>query len=202
MHASFYWYISVVADSCLTKKVFLNEIETFWKTSISGFTFQSKHTYPWTRTSSKRISVCTYDDSAQESARILSLIELTWDRSKSLRSAANVARAIGLVDHYSSMTNCKFRSGITTCSSHNTELVSSSWFQRLCWQFQMAANGKHSRMSPILSINFVARGKKGDPKEIEKLRQDIEDYKAKLKEEFGYQPHQQSWLSLAACFRL
>ena len=41
-------------------------------------------------------------------------------------------------------------------------------------------------MSPILSINFVARGKKGDPKEIEKLRQDIEDYKAKLKEEFGY----------------
>ena len=55
-------------------------------------------------------------------------------------------------------------------------------------------------MSPILSINFVARGKKGDPKEIEKLRQDIEDYKAKLKEEFGYQPHQQYWLSLAACF--
>ena len=66
----------------------------------------------------------------------------------------------------------------------------------------MAANGKHSRMSPILSINFVARGKKGDPKEIEKLRQDIEDYKAKLKEEFGYQPHQQHWLSLAACFQL
>merc|ERR1719247_1273821 len=31
-----------------------------------------------------------------------------------------------------------------------------------------------------------ATGKKGDPKEIEKLRQDIEDYKAKLKEEFGY----------------
>merc|ERR1719514_19620 len=30
-----------------------------------------------------------------------------------------------------------------------------------------------------------ATGKKGDPKEIEKLRQDIEDYKAKLKEEFG-----------------
>ena len=52
------------------------------------------------------------------------------------------------------------------------------------------------------SVIFVARGKKGDPKEIEKLRQDIEDYKAKLKEEFGYQPHQQSWLSLAACFHL
>merc|ERR1719199_1930545 len=31
-----------------------------------------------------------------------------------------------------------------------------------------------------------ATGKKGDPKEIEKLRQDIEDHKAKLKEEFGY----------------
>ena len=52
------------------------------------------------------------------------------------------------------------------------------------------------------SVIFVARGKKGDPKEIEKLRQDIEDYKAKLKEEFGYQPHQQSWLSLVACFQL
>merc|ERR1711869_108723 len=31
-----------------------------------------------------------------------------------------------------------------------------------------------------------AAGKKGDPEEIEKLRKDIEDYKAKLKEEFGY----------------
>merc|ERR1712010_447814 len=31
-----------------------------------------------------------------------------------------------------------------------------------------------------------ASGKKGDEKEIAKLRQDIEDYKAKLKEEFGY----------------
>jgi hypothetical protein len=31
-----------------------------------------------------------------------------------------------------------------------------------------------------------AKGKKGDDKEINKLRQDIEDYKLKLKEEFGY----------------
>jgi hypothetical protein len=31
-----------------------------------------------------------------------------------------------------------------------------------------------------------AKGKKGDDKEIAKLRQDIEDYKLKLKEEFGY----------------
>jgi len=31
-----------------------------------------------------------------------------------------------------------------------------------------------------------AKGKKGDEKEIAKLRQDIEDYKMKLKEEFGY----------------
>jgi len=31
-----------------------------------------------------------------------------------------------------------------------------------------------------------AKGKKGDDKEINKLKQDIEDYKAKLKEEFGY----------------
>jgi hypothetical protein len=31
-----------------------------------------------------------------------------------------------------------------------------------------------------------ASGKKGDEKEIAKLHQDIEDYKAKLKEEFGY----------------
>jgi len=30
------------------------------------------------------------------------------------------------------------------------------------------------------------KGKKGDDKEIAKLRQDIEDYKLKLKEEFGY----------------
>merc|ERR1719420_880182 len=30
------------------------------------------------------------------------------------------------------------------------------------------------------------KGKKGDDKEIEKLRRDIEDYKLKLKEEFGY----------------
>merc|ERR1711904_277522 len=32
----------------------------------------------------------------------------------------------------------------------------------------------------------VATGKKGDEKEIAKLKQDIEDYKLKLKEEFGY----------------
>merc|ERR1712078_758159 len=31
-----------------------------------------------------------------------------------------------------------------------------------------------------------AKGKKGDDKEIAKLKQDIEDYKLKLKEEFGY----------------
>merc|ERR1712118_468367 len=31
-----------------------------------------------------------------------------------------------------------------------------------------------------------ATGKKGDEKEIAKLKQDIDDYKAKLKEEFGY----------------
>jgi hypothetical protein len=31
-----------------------------------------------------------------------------------------------------------------------------------------------------------AKGKKGDDKEISKLKQDIEDYKLKLKEEFGY----------------
>merc|ERR1712149_42292 len=37
-----------------------------------------------------------------------------------------------------------------------------------------------------LEAKKEATGKKGDPKEIEKLRQDIEDYKAKLKEEFGY----------------
>jgi len=30
------------------------------------------------------------------------------------------------------------------------------------------------------------KGKKGDDKEIAKLKQDIEDYKLKLKEEFGY----------------
>merc|ERR1711977_739495 len=30
------------------------------------------------------------------------------------------------------------------------------------------------------------KGKKGDDKEIQKLKQDIEDYKLKLKEEFGY----------------
>merc|ERR1712070_1339141 len=30
------------------------------------------------------------------------------------------------------------------------------------------------------------KGKKGDDKEIAKLKQDMEDYKAKLKEEFGY----------------
>merc|ERR1711904_310156 len=31
-----------------------------------------------------------------------------------------------------------------------------------------------------------AKGKKGDDKEIAKLKQDIDDYKLKLKEEFGY----------------
>jgi hypothetical protein len=31
-----------------------------------------------------------------------------------------------------------------------------------------------------------ATSKKGDDKEISKLKQDIEDYKLKLKEEFGY----------------
>merc|ERR1712196_332864 len=31
-----------------------------------------------------------------------------------------------------------------------------------------------------------AKGKKGDDKEINKLKQDMEDYKLKLREEFGY----------------
>jgi hypothetical protein len=35
-------------------------------------------------------------------------------------------------------------------------------------------------------LKAEAKGKKGDDKEINKLKQDIEDYKAKLKEEFGY----------------
>merc|ERR1711939_1274104 len=35
-------------------------------------------------------------------------------------------------------------------------------------------------------IKQEAKGKKGDDKEIAKLKQDMEDYKLKLKEEFGY----------------
>jgi len=35
-------------------------------------------------------------------------------------------------------------------------------------------------------LKAEAKGKKGDDKEIQKLKQDIEDYKLKLKEEFGY----------------
>jgi len=35
-------------------------------------------------------------------------------------------------------------------------------------------------------LKAEAKGKKGDDKEISKLKNDIEEYKAKLKEEFGY----------------
>merc|ERR1712118_336178 len=35
-------------------------------------------------------------------------------------------------------------------------------------------------------LKAEAKGKKGDDKEIAKLKNDIEEYKAKLKEEFGY----------------
>merc|ERR550514_847753 len=51
------------------------------------------------------------------------------------------------------------------------------------------SGGQINKNSDI--VDWVAKlnalkEKEGDPKEIEKLRQDIEDYKAKLKEEFGY----------------
>merc|ERR1711937_972071 len=35
-------------------------------------------------------------------------------------------------------------------------------------------------------LKAEAKGKKGDDKEIQKLKNDIEEYKLKLKEEFGY----------------
>merc|ERR1712224_960906 len=41
-------------------------------------------------------------------------------------------------------------------------------------------------VAKLNALKQEAKGKKGDDKEIAKLKQDIEDYKLKLKEEFGY----------------
>merc|ERR1712193_514080 len=41
-------------------------------------------------------------------------------------------------------------------------------------------------VAKLKALKEEAKGKKGDDKEIAKLKQDIEDYKLKLKEEFGY----------------
>jgi hypothetical protein len=41
-------------------------------------------------------------------------------------------------------------------------------------------------LGKVTEVEAKVEGKKGDDKEIQKLKNDIEEYKLKLKEEFGY----------------